>query len=118
MTVNRRTILFALGAASMNVAGLASPARAARKNVIKVELWDKGTKAEMATNLGIGGSGDKAKASMGLKLSSKTAKAGKVTFDVINSSKDTVHEMVVLPYKDGETFPYSEKDMRVDEEAA
>lgn len=118
MLTNRRQILLVLAGASLTVAGIAGPAGAARKNVIKVALWDKGVQAPMATDLGIGGSGNKANASMGLKLSSKTAKAGKVTFEVTNTSKDTVHEVVVLPYKDGETYPYSDKDMRIDEEAA
>lgn len=118
MTTNRRTILLALGGASLMVAGLPGSASAARKNVIKVELWDKGAKAEMAMNLGIGGAGDKAKANMGLKLSTHTAKAGKVTFDVVNASKDVIHEVVILPYKDGQQLPYSDKDMRIDEEAA
>lgn len=115
---NRRTILLTLGGTCLTAAGLAGPARAARKNVIKVDLWDKGVTAAMATDLGIGGTGDKSKANMGLKLSSNTAKAGKVTFNVTNTSKDTVHEVVILPYKDGQSLPYGDKDMRIDEEAA
>ena len=118
MMTNRRTILLALGGTCLTAAGLAGPAQAARKNVIKIDLWDKGTTAAMATDLGIGGTGDKSKANMGLKLSSNTAKAGKVTFNVTNTSKDTVHEVVILPYKDGQPLPYSDKDMRIDEEAA
>jgi uncharacterized cupredoxin-like copper-binding protein len=118
MTTNRRTVLLAMGGAGLALTGLAGAANAAPKNVIKVELWDKGAKAEMAMNLGIGGAGDKSKANMGVALSSNTANAGKVTFDVVNTSKDTVHEVVVLPYKEGEVFPYNEKDMRIDEDAA
>ena len=118
MTTNRRTILLALGGASLAVAGLAGSAQAAHKNVITVALWDKGAATPMAMDLGIGGTGDKTKATMGLKLSSNTAKAGKVTFVVTNTSKDTVHEVVILPYKDGQALPYSDKDMRIDEEAA
>lgn len=118
MTTTRRTFLLGLGSASLLAANLAVPAHAANRNAIKIVLWDKGAKAEMANNLGIGGSGDKSKATMGLKLSSMTARAGKVTFNVTNSSKDTVHEVVVLPYKDGEKLPYSDQDMRIDEEAA
>ena len=118
MTSNRRTILLAMGGAGLALTGLAGTALAARKNVIKVELWDKGAKAEMAMDLGIGGAGDKSKANMGLKLSSNTAKAGKVTFNVVNTSKDTVHEVVILPYNEGKALPYGDKDMRIDEEAA
>lgn len=118
MTTNRRTILLALGGASLALTGLAGPAGAARKNVIKVALWDKGTQAAMAMDLGIGGTGDKSKANMGLGLSSNTAKAGKVTIAVTNTSKDIVHEVVVLPYTEGQKLPYNDKDMRIDEEAA
>ena len=118
MTTNRRTILLGFAGASLAVAGLAGPASATRKNVITVALWDKGAQAPMTMDLGIGGTGDKSKANMGLKLSSNTARAGKVTFVVTNTSKDVVHEVVILPYKDGQALPYSDKDMRIDEEAA
>jgi uncharacterized cupredoxin-like copper-binding protein len=118
MSINRRTVLLSMGGAGLALTGLTGAAQAARKNVIKVELWDKGAKAEMAMNLGIGGTGDKSKATMGLALSSNTANAGKVTFNVVNTSKDTVHEVVILPYKEGKALPYSDKDMRIDEEAA
>ena len=118
MIVNRRTAFGIFGTASLLVLGLAAPSEAASKRTINVTLWDKGAKAEMATNMGIGGGGDKSKATMGLKLSTSTVKAGKVTFNVTNSSKDTVHEMVVLRYKDGEKLPYSDKEMRIDEDAA
>lgn len=90
----------------------------AHAGTVKVELWDKGTSAKMATDLGVGGTGDMSNATMGLKLSASTIKAGKTTFNVINTSKDTIHEMVVLPYKDGEKFPYSDKDAKIDEDAA
>ena len=74
--------------------------------------------AEMTNDKSIGMTGDKTPATMGIKLSTETAKAGDVTFEVANASKDTVHEMVVFPYTDGEKFPYSEGDAKIDEDAA
>ncbi len=46
------------------------------------------------------------------------AKAGDVTFDVTNSSKETVHEMVVIPFPADGKVPYSDKDAKFDEDAA
>jgi uncharacterized cupredoxin-like copper-binding protein len=94
------------------------PALAAKPTTINITLWDKGTGAEMAMDRGIGMPGDKSKATMGLKLSAKSAKAGEITFKVVNASKETVHEMVVFPYKDGEKVPFSDKDAKIDEDLA
>lgn len=85
---------------------------------IDVSLWDNGTSAEMKTDMGVGMAGDHMKANMGLKLSTDQAKAGDVTFDVTNSSKETVHEMVVIPFPADGKVPYSEKDAKFDEDAA
>jgi uncharacterized cupredoxin-like copper-binding protein len=106
-----RTLAFA-GAALMALASAASA------DTIDIKLWDKGPSAEMSTDRGVGGTGDMKMATMGLKLSATKVKAGKVTFKVTNVSKETVHEMLVLPYKDGKQLPYSDKDAKLDEEAA
>lgn len=118
MFFTRRSVLAALGTMPLLAVGLAGAGSASSKNVIDVQIWDKGVQATMSMDMGIGGTAPKEAATMGLKLSTTTAKAGKVTFNVVNTSKDTVHEMVVLRYKDGEKLPYSPNDMKLNEDAA
>ena len=66
--------------------------------VVKVKLWDKGTDAPMAMDEGLGmTNASMADSNRGIKLSKKSVKAGEVTFEVDNSSKETVHEMLVIP---------------------
>lgn len=108
--------LFSLATAAPGAAQAAT--QVAAKTTVDVTLWDKGDTAEMATDRGIGMTGDKTPATMGIKLSKSTVKAGDITFEVRNSSKGTIHEMVVLPYKDGEKLPYIDSESRIDEEAA
>ncbi|MCB1501406.1 MAG: hypothetical protein KDK07_16745 [Bauldia sp.] len=111
-----RSATFAAAFALLPVLG--APAWAA--TTIDVTIWDKGADAEMATAMGYGaGEVDHAKLSMGLKLSHDSAPAGDVTFKVTNSSKDTVHEMLVLPISTpGQAPTYVENESRIDEEAA
>src|SRR5258707_798167 len=74
---------------------LASPSYAAG-TVINVSLWDKGTTEEMPTDLGFPATGkDMSKVTMGIAVSTDTVKAGEVTFEVLNSPKETVHEVIV-----------------------
>lgn len=87
-------------------------------STVSVTLWDKGTDAEMKMDQGIGMSGDHTMANMGLNLAQDTVKAGEVTFQVTNSSKDQVHEMIVIPYPAAGKLPYSDKDAKFDEDAA
>lgn len=97
-------------------AALAAPGWA-HDSVIKVSLWDKGAEAPMATDLGMGMKGDRAAATMGLKISKTEVKAGKVTFEVSNTSKDSVHEMVVAAVKGKNgKLPYIGSESRVDED--
>jgi len=97
---------------------LLSATLAVADSKVDVTLWDSGTSAEIKTDMGMGMPGDHSKASMGLKLSTDHAKAGNVTFQVTNSSKETVHEMVVIPYPADGKIPYSDKDAKFDEDAA
>ena len=93
-------------------------ARAA--TVIDVELWDQGASAPMATDLPYPATGmDMSKATMGIKISEPSAKSGIVTFHVTNTSKDTIHEMIVM-YRDdpSQQLPYISADARVDEDKA
>lgn len=87
-------------------------------SLVKITLWDKGKEAAMTTDQGIGMTSGNSSATMGLKLSRTSVKAGEVVFRVKNGSQDIVHEMVVFPYKKGQDIPYSEKDSRIDEDAA
>jgi len=91
---------------------------AATGSKVNVTLWDKGASAEVKNDMGMGMAGDHTKATMGLKLSKDHAKAGNVTFQVKNSSKETVHEMVVIPSPADGKVPYSDKDSKFDEDAA
>jgi uncharacterized cupredoxin-like copper-binding protein len=76
--------------------GMASSSHAAG-TVVNVSLWDKGSEMPMATDLGFPGAGkDMSKATMGVALSQETAGAGETTFEVLNSSKDSIHEMIIM----------------------
>ena len=119
-TSNRRMdhIRLLLPAAALALgAVLASPSHAAG-TVVNVSLWDKGTTAEMPTDLGFPATGkDMTKVTMGIAVSTDTVKAGEVTFEVLNSSKETVHEVIVAKLKNASTpLPYLAGDAKVDED--
>jgi uncharacterized cupredoxin-like copper-binding protein len=93
---------------------------------VHVSLWDNGTNAmddmgKMAP-MGFameGASMQADKATMGVKADVTSVPAGKVTFEVVNDSKDIIHEMLVSPVVDDTTpLPYLTDENRVDEEAA
>lgn len=113
-----RFILPPLAALTLTVS--LSAAGWAHGTVVNVSLWDKGANVEMADGLGMGMAGaHMSKATMGIKVSMKSVKAGEVTFRVTNDSKDTVHEMVVSPIKGmDDPLPYSADENEVDEDAA
>ena len=93
---------------------------ASAATVVKVDLWDKGADTAMATGLGYDEPGaDMSQATMGIKVSPASAPAGHVTFDVTNSSKDQIHEMIVMYLADtSKQLPYVADEMRVDEDKA
>ena len=95
-------------------------AAGAQAATIDVTLWDKGADAEMQTGMGYSANKvDHNKLNMGLKLSRDRVPAGEVTFKVTNDSKETIHEMLVLPIAaPGQSPPYVEGESRIDEEAA
>jgi uncharacterized cupredoxin-like copper-binding protein len=103
---------------------ISAPAFAA-ETTIKVSLWDKGpdsadipdTMPEMG--MGMAHAGDQAMAKLGIKLDHTTVPAGKVTFEVANSSKDIVHEMIVSPIADPtKPLPYDAEGLKANEDAA
>ncbi|MBC7479197.1 MAG: hypothetical protein H7317_14050 [Pseudorhodobacter sp.] len=93
-------------------------------STIKVSLWDKGPDSMVMddAHMAMMGKMDMtmmAGAMMGVTLDKVTVPAGKITFDVVNDSKDIVHEFMVSPVTAGETeLPYIADENRVDEEKA
>lgn len=88
--------------------------------VVNVTLWDKGASMPMGTGMTYGTMGmNMSMAPMGIKASPVTAPAGIVTFHVTNSSKDTIHEMIVMYLADPtKPLPYIDAEQRVDEDKA
>ncbi|WP_246686907.1 sulfocyanin-like copper-binding protein [Mesorhizobium sp. B2-4-19] len=105
-------------AAAMLMIGSAGATRAA--SIVQVSLWDKGASVQMPMGLAYATPGiDLSKATMGMKASPGAVKAGEVTFNVKNDSKDTVHEMIVMYLADpGKPLPYLDAENRVDEDKA
>jgi uncharacterized cupredoxin-like copper-binding protein len=95
----------------------ATPALA--RTHIKVTLNDNGENIDLSKGmgLGVGMGGDMKKSPMSVTLDKATVKAGKVTFDVVNASKGTVHEVIISPIANlTETMPYINSENRVDED--
>ncbi len=91
---------------------------------IKVSLWDKGPDSLTMTDAQMASKGmlDMKMAStgqMGITLSAASVKAGEVTFEVTNDSKDIIHEMIMSPVAAGaKELAYLTDENRVDEEKA
>ncbi|RWA62484.1 sulfocyanin-like copper-binding protein [Mesorhizobium sp.] len=105
-------------AAAMLMSGSTGAAWAAA--LVQVSLWDKGASTEMTMGLAYAAPGlDVSKATMGMKVLPDAVKAGEVTFNVKNDSKDTVHEMIVMFLADpSKPLPYIDAENRVDEDKA
>jgi uncharacterized cupredoxin-like copper-binding protein len=85
---------------------------------INVKLWDKGD-ANPDAKLGMGMHANLGKATMGIDIDKTAVVAGPVTFQVSNGSKETVHEMIVVPVKNADVkLPYVDGESRIDEDAA
>lgn len=108
-----------LAAACTLVSAFAVPAWATGGTIVKVTLWDKGQEAPMAMDEGIGMMhASMAGSNMGIKVDKKTVKAGEVTFKVTNTSKDQIHEMLVVPAPADGKLAYDEKEAKFDEDKA
>jgi uncharacterized cupredoxin-like copper-binding protein len=96
----------------------ATPSLAA--TLVTVDLWDKGANVDMPKGLVYAAPGlDLSKATMGMRLSRPSAPAGEVTFNVVNSSKDMIHEMIVMYRRDPTALlPFIDNENRVDEDKA
>jgi uncharacterized cupredoxin-like copper-binding protein len=123
MKLTRRSLF---GAAALVPLGFSSAAWADLSvPVVKVFLWDMGSgsmdKIDQVKGMGMAMSGrpDRAHATMGVTTDLPSIKAGDVTFEVTNTSRDMIHEMIVMPMASGEKeVPYNADDMRIDEDAA
>jgi len=109
--------LFLPTAALVIGVAMASPSQAAG-TVVNVSLWDKGAQTAMVTDLGFPAAGkDMSKVTMGIAVSTDTVKAGETTFEVLTSSQDAIHEMIVTRLRDlTMLFPYNSSESRVDED--
>jgi uncharacterized cupredoxin-like copper-binding protein len=121
-----RTQKLALPAALAVAATLGFTLPSMADATIKVSLWDKADmmgKMDMGKSMGLGmGPGMHKKMGMGpmgISVDAATAAAGKVTFEVTNTSRETIHEMIVAPIENVDVvLPYNVNENRVDEEAA
>jgi uncharacterized cupredoxin-like copper-binding protein len=105
--------------AFLGLAAIVATAGAAQAAAtVQVSLWDKGANVPMTTGFAYGMSGaDMSKATMGITAKPATVKAGNVTFKVKNSSKDTIHEMIVMYLANPkDPLPYIADENRVDED--
>ena len=88
---------------------LAGGSPALADTTVKVTLWDKPAimNSGMKMNMGMGMHGNMSMAGMGIDVDKAKVRAGKVTFDVLNASKDTIHEMIVSPIRGPDvSLPY------------
>ena len=111
----------ALAAAAISIAAFVTPALA--DATIKVKLADIGGMMDMSKMLemkmGMGMHGDMHMAMMSIEADQVSVPAGRVTFDVTNESKETIHEMLISPIAGLDvTLPYSAAESRVDEKAS
>ena len=91
----------------------------AASSVVTVSLEDQGGDKEMPTGLGMNMGGDMSKATMFVKINKTSVPAGKVTFNVVNKSKDMIHEVIVGHLDDPtKQLPYVAADSKVDEEGS
>ena len=87
--------------------------------VVNVSLLDKGGEIDLSKSmgLGMGMKADMNMAIMSIDTEQKSVPAGKVTFEVTNNSKGTIHEMLVAPVADENTvLPFLDNENRADEE--
>ena len=115
----RYALLFSTAVSALLLAGSAYA-----DTTIHVSLWDKGPESMVMddAHMGMMGKMDTslmAMALMGVTLDQTSVPAGKITFDVVNDSKDIIHEFLVAPVTaDQKELPYIVDENRVDEEAA
>ena len=123
MKISRRSAAALL---ALSIPLMAGGVALAADATVHVSLWDNGPNAMDNMNkmepMGFAMKGMSMmaeKATMGVKIDMASVPAGKVTFDVINDSKETIHEMLISPVvSDTAELPYIADENRVDEDAA
>ena len=108
--VSAATVLIGMSLATASLAA----------SVVEVALWDKGANTTMGTGMMyMMKDANMTMATMGVTATPAVTKTGVVTFHVTNSSKDTVHEMIVMYLDDpSKPLPFIAADNRVDEDKA
>ena len=117
--MSKHNFLFVSAIALLSAFAVATPAVA--DAVVKVTLTDKGGTMDLSKSmgLGLGMHADMKAAIMGIGINPKSVPAGKVKFNVTNSSSTTVHEMIVAPIADENVvMPFNANDNKIDEEAS
>ena len=97
----------------------ASSVAAHSDSFVMVSLLDNGGEMDLSKSmgLGMGMKADMKMAIMSIEIDQKSVPAGKVTFEVTNASKETIHEMLVAPVADENyILPFVENENRADEE--
>lgn len=115
--MSKRNILKSCAIALALAAASSVPALA--DAVVKVSLMDRGGEMDLSKSmgLGMGMKADMKMAIMSIEIDQKSVPAGKVTFEVTNASKGTIHEMLVAPVADeNAVLPFVENENRTDEE--
>lgn len=131
LALSRRSLVASMGTLGLGTLGLgtlgrsavlAAPAAGAAGTVVKVELWDKGAASmdklgsEPMRGVGMPGAAMGGR-TMGITATPSVVKAGVITFEAANGSKDMVHEMIVAPLGNpNKPLPYIKDEQRVDEE--
>jgi uncharacterized cupredoxin-like copper-binding protein len=113
-----RKLLLAAGLA-VAATGLSAPAWA--DATVHIELADVGGQIDFSKNMGLGadGKGDMKIAPVSLKADATSVPAGKVTFEVMNNSKEIEHEMVVAPIASMDAAPpFKADENEVDEDTS
>ncbi len=102
-------------AVALVLAGLAQPAFA--DETLQVFLWDTGSDVDMIQGHKLSDRASRVGEPMGISANASTVSAGEITFNVLNTSDDTIHEMVVVKLSDvNGTLPFNEDEFRVDED--
>ena len=101
-------------AAVIALAGMAQTAYA--DETLQVFLWDTG--ADMVQGHKLSDHASRVGEPMGISVSASSVSAGEITFNVLNASEETIHEMVVAKLPDGaDELPFNMNESRVDEDA-
>jgi uncharacterized cupredoxin-like copper-binding protein len=90
-------------------------------SVVRVNLRDTGATTDLSKSMGLGMAmkGDMKTAIMSIDINPKSVLHGKVKFNVTNSSRNVIHEMILSPVKDVNVpLPYIDKENKVDEEGS